>query len=242
MVQIGWSEIHGSDVPNDESTFVEFDRGNLLSLSRFPAEDRREDGQVVAYGINWARYGVQGWETSATLGQVWRDTADPDFTQTSGLSGTSSDVLVAAQLRYDRKLALTARMLLDGAFSFSKAELRGDWTGNRAQLSGTYLWLGPDAAESRSQELSEIYLNGGYDISPSWEASANLRYDVSDDRATRAGVGLVYRNECVTVDLSVNRRFTSSTSIEPTTDFGFTIALSGFSVDAGPETYRRSCS
>ena len=242
VVQIGWSEIHGSDVPNDESTFVEFDRGNLLSLSRFPAEDRREDGQVVAYGINWARYGVQGWETSATLGQVWRDTADPDFTQTSGLSGTSSDVLVAAQLRYDRKLALTARMLLDGAFSFSKAELRGDWTGNRAQLSGTYLWLGPDAAESRSQELSEIYLNGGYDISPSWEASANLRYDVSDDRATRAGVGLVYRNECVTVDLSVNRRFTSSTSIEPTTDFGFTIALSGFSVDAGPETYRRSCS
>lgn len=242
VVQLGWTDIHGSAVPNDESTFVEFDRGNLLSLSRFPAEDRREDGPAIAYGINWSRYGPGGWESSATVGQVWRKTADPDFTQTSGLSGTSSDVLVAAQLRLDQKLALTARMLLDGAFSFSKAEFRGDWTSERTYLSGTYLWLGPDPAESRPDALSEVYFNGGYEISPAWAASANLRYDISDDRATRAGLGVVYRNECVTVDLRVNRRFTSSTSIEPTTDFGFTIALTGFSVDAGTETYRRSCS
>ena len=64
---------------------------------------------------------------------------------------------------------------------------------------------------------------------------------ISDARATRAGLGLVYSNECVTVDLSVNRRYTSTTSVEPTTDFGFTIALNGFSVDSGSKKYRRPC-
>src|SRR5699024_3873864 len=37
VVQVGWTSVHGDTPPNDESAFVEFDRGNLLSLSRFPA-------------------------------------------------------------------------------------------------------------------------------------------------------------------------------------------------------------
>ncbi|TMV13564.1 LPS-assembly protein LptD [Arenibacterium halophilum] len=242
IVQLGWTEVHGPALPNDESTFVEFDRGNLLELSRFPAPDRREDGPTLAYGVNWARYAPSGWQISGTMGQVIRKTANPSLTQTSGLSGTTSDVLVAGQIRLADKLSLTARSLMDNAFSLSKAELRAHWKSERTQLSGTYLWLGADAAEARARALSEIWLAGAYDVSQGWTASANLRYDISDARATRAGVGFVYRNECVTVDFSVNRRYTTTTSIEPTTDFGFTIALSGFAVEQGSEKYRRSCS
>lgn len=242
VVQIGWTNVHGLNPPNDESTFVEFDQGNLLALSRFPAPDRRESGTTVAYGLNWAAYGAKGWQANATIGQVQRRDANPDFTRTSGLSSTTSDVLVAGQIRFADKLSLTARTLLDDTFSLSKAEVRGDWTSSRAQLAGTYLWLGPDPAEGRAQALSEIWLNGGYQIATGWTASASLRYDISDQRASRAGLGFVYRNECVTVDLGLNRRYTSSTSIEPSTDIGFTISLSGFSVDAEPNKYRRSCS
>ncbi len=242
IVQLGWTDVHGAAPPNEESTFVEFDRGNLLSLSRFPAADRREDGTSLALGVNWAHYSTNGWEASATVGQVFRHSAHPDFTATSGLSGTQSDLLLAGQLRIDKSLSLTARTLMDSDFSLSKAELRGDWSGTKAALSGTYLWLDADPAESRASALSEVWLDGSYELSRGWTAAANLRYDISSDRATRAGLGLTYRNECVTLDLSVNRRYTSSTSIEPTTDFGFTIALSGFSVDKAPEKYRRSCS
>ena len=78
-------------------------------------------------------------------------------------------------------------------------------------------------------------------VNPNWTAGANIRYDLEDSSATRAGVGLTYQNECVTVDLSLNRRYTSTTSVEPSTDFGFTISLNGFSVDTGTEKYRRSC-
>ncbi|MFC4668277.1 LPS-assembly protein LptD [Seohaeicola nanhaiensis] len=242
IVQLGWTHVSGAVPPNDESTFVELDQGNLLSLSRFPAPDRRESGRTLAYGLNWAAYAANGWQASATVGRVKRANAEPDFTRTSGMSGTTSDVLVAGQLRYSDKLSLTARTLLDNAFSLSKAEVRGDWTSPKAQLAGSYLWLGPDAAEGRPQALSEVWFNGGYQVATGWTANASLRYDISDQRATRAGLGFVYRNECVTVDLGLNRRYTSSTSIEPSTDIGFTISLSGFSVDAEPNKYRRSCS
>jgi LPS-assembly protein len=243
LVQLAWSDVNGdTQPPNDESRFVEFDRGNLLALSRFPAGDRREDGLVLAYGFNWAHFAPSGWEASATIGQVLRQDADPDFTLSSGLSSTSSDMLIASQIRLDNKLAFTARTLLDNAFSFSKAELRGDWLSEEGSLSGTYLWLGADAAEGRARAQSEVWLDGSYKVAPGWTARANLRYDISDARATRAGLGFLYENECVTVDLNVNRRYTSSTSVEPTTDFGFTVSLNGFSVDKGTEKYQQSCS
>lgn len=241
VVQLGWSKVHGGTPPLDESRFAEFDQGNLLSLSRFPSADGREDGTALAVGVNWARHAASGWQASATVGQVFRSAADPDFTATSGLSGKASDILLAGQVTTDSGLALTARGLLDDSFSFSKAELRGAWASKRSTIGGSYLWLGVDPAEGRAAEVSELWFDGSYRVTPSWTASANLRYDIAADNATYAGVGLIYRNECVTVDLSLNRRYTSSTSVEPSTDFGFTIALSGFAVESGTVKYRRSC-
>ena len=241
LVQLGWTDVHGGSTPVDESRFVEFDQGNLLALSRFPSSDAREDGTTLAVGVNWARYAVSGWQASATVGQVFRSLADPNFTVTSGLSGEASDVLLAGQIKTGTGMALTARGLLDDSLSFSKVEIRGDWAHKRSTLSGSYLWLGIDPVEGRSDEVSEFWLDGSYDVTQNWTASANLRYDIATDNATFAGVGLVYQNECVTVDLSLNRRYTSSTSVEPSTDFGFTIALSGFAVKSGTEKHRRSC-
>lgn len=242
IVQLGWRDVTGDDVPNDESNFVEFDQGNLLELSRFPATDAREDGFTMVYGFNWARYATDGWQASATVGQVFREAADSRFTKSSGLGGTSSDILLAGQLKFNEDLAITTRGLLNGALNFSKAEVRGDWTNTLAAVSGSYLWLGTDPTEGRSEETSEFWFDGSYQLHPNWSASANLRYDISDSRASRAGLGIVYSNECVKVDLSVNRRYTTTSSVEPSTDFGFTIALNGFSVDNGTQKYRRSCS
>lgn len=242
IAQVGWAQVSDEDVPNDESNFVEFDQGNLLALSRFPAPDQREDGTTTVIGLNWARYSKLGWQAFASAGQVFRQPADPRFSKTSGLGGTSSDILIAGQIKSPSGLGLTARGILDGALNFSKAEFRGDWTGERSNVSGTYLWLGRDPAESRSRAVSEFWFDGSYEVNPFWTASANLRYDIEDSQATRAGFGLVYKNECVTVNITVNRRYTTSTSVEPSTDFGFSIALNGFAVKSGNKEYRRTCS
>ena len=241
VVQLGWTDNSRADVPNEESTLVEFDQGNLLSLSRFPRPDRRERGVVAAVGVNWARFNPNGWDASLTIGQVYRRSADADFTSSSGLSGTSSDILLAGQIKTQKGLALTGRTIFNENFDISKAELRGSWASSRAQIGGSYVWLGEESAEERYASISEIALDGSLKINNYWTAAANWRFDLADDRAATAGLGLSYNNECVTVDLSVSRRYTSSTSVEPSTDLGFTIGLRGFSARKGTETYTRSC-
>ncbi|MGJ8616193.1 MAG: LPS-assembly protein LptD [Sulfitobacter sp.] len=241
LVQVGWTGGNRLAIPNEESTRVEFDEGNLLSLSRFPRPDRRERHAVAAIGVNWSRIDPTGWDAHLTVGQVLRNRADAAFSNTSGLAGTSSDFLVAAQLKTQSGISLTGRSLFDEKFKFSKAELRGDWDFARGSLGGSYIWLGVDPSEDRPQNISEISLDGRYDISSAWSASADYRFDIEDDRSATAGFGLTYNNECVTVDLSVNRSYSSSTSVEPSTNIGFNIGIRGFAASSGKERYVRSC-
>lgn len=241
VVQLGWVGGNRLDIPNDESTRTEFDEGNLLSLSRFAAADRRERGLTAAVGINWARFNPSGWDAHVTVGQVVRRDADLDFSTTSGLSGRASNFLIAGQIKSPNGISLSGRSLFDDDFSFAKAELRGDWYFARGSLSGSYVWLDADVVEDRPAATSEILLNGNYAISRHWAATADYRFDIADDRSATAGLGLTYNNECVSMDLAVERRYSSSTSVEPTTNFGFNVGLRGFAVSSGTEKYMRSC-
>ncbi len=241
IAQFGWTHVSDTDVPIDESTFQEFDQGNLLSLSRFPAEDRREDGPTAVIGMNWARYGAGGWQALATIGQVFRADADPDFTLTSGLQGTSSDLLLAGQLRTANGWSLAGRGLIDGEFSFAKAEVRGEWNQDGSGLIGSYIWQEEDPAENDG-EISEIWLRGRYQIDRNWLTRADARYDLSESEPIRLGLGVTYQNECVQIGMTVSRRFTSTSTIEPTTEFGFTLALTGYAIDGGGKKYKRACS
>lgn len=242
IAQVGWTHVSTNDVPLDESTFQEFDQGDLLSLSRFPAVDRREDGPTGVFGLNWARYGAKGWRALATVGQVFRADADPDFNLTSGLQGTSSDLLIAGQIDTVNGWSLAGRGLINGDFSFAKAELRSRWSRGGNAVIGSYVWQEPDPAENVDDEISEIWLRGRYRVDQNWLTSAQARYDLSEDEPIRYGFGLTYQNECVQVNMTVSRRFTSTSSIEPSTEFGFTVALTGYAIEGGGKKYKRKCS
>ncbi len=241
IAQLAWSGGDGLDVPNEESTFVEFDEGNLLSLSRFPSVDRRERGTVAAFGLNWSHYDANGWQANVTVGQVRRNDEFAGFSSTSGLFGESSDYLLAGQIKTNSGLALTARSLFDDSLDFSKAEVRGDWTTGRFQVGGAYVFLDSDAAEDRDDSISEFNFDGVFNLNDVWSASVDWRYDFDDGRASRAGLGVAYTNECVRMNFSVDRRFTSSTSVEAQTSFGLTLSLRGFSTSPGTAKHVRAC-
>ncbi|MEM6890738.1 MAG: LPS assembly protein LptD [Pseudomonadota bacterium] len=242
LFQLGWVGGERLDNPNEESTSVEFDAGNLLSLSRFPAPDRRERGFVAAYGVNWTRYAASGWEAGATFGQLVRDEADFDFSENSGLAGTSSDFLLAGQFDTGAGFTLSARTLFSEDLDFTKAEFRGSYRRNRLGLSGTYLWLTEEIGEELTPtQISELALAGTYNVNRNWFANFDWRYDLEFDRASEIGAGLSYTNECVTTTFGFDRTFSTSSSLEPSTTFSVTIGVRGFSARSGTETYSRSC-
>ncbi|MEM8654576.1 MAG: LPS assembly protein LptD [Pseudomonadota bacterium] len=241
IAQLSWVGGNGLDVPNEESTRTEFDQGNLISLSRFPAPDRRERGWALAYGANWARLDPDGWSARLTVAQIIREEDQPDFSVSSGLSGPNSDFLLAGQIKVDGGLALTGRTLFSDSFDVSKAEVRGDWSNDRLDLAGSYIWITEDPAVDLPSPVGEFTFNGAFRIDRFWTASTNWRYDLDEGRAATAGAGIAYSNECIRVGLSVNRSFADSTTLEPSTSLGLSVSLRGFSVNTGERVETRSC-
>jgi LPS-assembly protein len=241
VAQIAWTGGDNLDIANDESTAVEFDEGNLLSLSRFPSHDRRERGLSTAVGLNLSRVSTTGWRGNLSFGQVFRQDPESNFTQSSGLSGTSSDLLVAGQISNQVGLLFTGRAIFDTRGDLDKAAARIGWTNETLWLDASYIWLEKDLAESRASDISELTFDGSYRLNRHWTGLMDWRFDAVSGETSEAGVGLEYRNECLRVELSLSRRFSTSTNVQSSTRVGFNVALLGFSVNSHNKSYDRKC-
>lgn len=245
VAQVIWSpEREDEDeVPNEDSRLIEFDEGNLFSLNRFPGWDARESGLRVNMGVGWTRIDPAGWSLGLTAGRVFRSEPDPAFAFTGPQGKKSSDWLLSANYQSSNGLALVNRALFDDSFSISRNELRLGWLRPELQLSAGYLWLDSDTREDRLADVSELTAVAGWQVRDGWWATAETRYDFTADRAQKAELGLQYRNECVTVEMSVERRFTSTENLRADTSFDLGVRLGGFGKQAAsPGTVaRRAC-
>lgn len=245
VAQIVWSPERGreDDVPNEDSRLIEFDEGNLYSLNRFAGWDARESGLRANLGIGWTRIDPAGWSIGLTAGRVLRTEPDRAFIEAGLVGRKRSDWLVSANYSGENGLAIVNRALFDNNFSISRNELRMGWLKPGLQLSLGYLWLNSDMSEDRFSDVSELTTTAGWQIRDGWWANAETRYDFEADRAQKAIVGLEYRNECIAVEASVERRFTSSDNLRADTSFDLGVRLGGFGQQkSAPGTVaRRAC-
>jgi len=229
IISLGWAAQNGDNVPDEDSTLVEFDEGNLFALSRFPGDDLQESGPYLSFGARWTHLTQAGAGATVTLGRIVRSEPISDYSAASGLNGATSDWILAGQIDLPSGFALRGRSLIDDSFSIGKSESRIAWENDWLTLGAAYVWLPQDSDENRESDVSEWTIDATYRLNDRWTLSADGRYDLIAAQPARAGVGLGWRNECVTVDLSVVRRYTSSDTVAPATDFGLAVSLSGFS-------------
>lgn len=229
VVQLLWSEAGAEgEIPNEDSVLAELDEASLFAFDRQPGSDAVETGARANVGLTFTHFAPSGGSLSFAFGRIWREGDGGGFSAASGLGGSASDWLAALRLAGPGGMALTGRLVFDETFDPTKGELRLAYGGDRFALASSYLWQLADAAEDRDDPVSELVLDGHYDLSAAWTAHFETRYDFTADRAAEAGLSLVWRNECLKVDLSLSRRFTSSTSVQPTTDVGLSVELLGF--------------
>ena len=241
VVQLAWSDVSGGDVPVEDSVIVEFDEANLFALDRFPGEDRRETGLRANVGVGYTRTDPLGWSLGVAAGLVLRGSDAGQFTPGSGLDGMQSDVLLATHFTRGDRWRVVNRALFDRGLLFTSNELALSWRGARHALETSYTFLEADPEESRDMDTAEWALDAEYRIDDGWRASADWRYDVAGSGFTRAGLGLAYTNECVNMELSVSRRFTTATALTPATEFGLTVSLNGFGAQRSGRSHTRSC-
>jgi len=239
VIQLAWAETYGDDTPNEDSTLVEFDEGNLFALSRFPGFDAYEVGLRANAGVTWTRYDPDGWSVSTTAGRVFRFSGPDQFGSDTGLDGEISDWLFAVQVNTSDNLALTNRTIMTDGLDVSRSETRLAWRNDVATIASTYIWLAAEPTANRLTDSSEVTFESTYKLNRHWTGAFDVRYETDTDRATFTGLGLTYENECLGVDLSLSRRFANTSDVEPITEFGLSLFLPGFGSRQANAT--RSC-
>jgi LPS-assembly protein len=241
VIQIAWSETYGDAVPVEDSAIVEFDEANLFALDRFPGSDRREEGYRTSLGIGYTRIAPLGWSAGVTAGLVLRADDMTPFTSGSGLDGRTSDWLVATHLTLGDDVRVINRALFDSELDFTSNELALNWQSPVHHVNTSYTFLEADPDEGRDDNLSEWALDAGYRFGNDWDAGVNWRYDFAAAEPTRAGLSLGYETECIDMEVSVSRRYTTSASLEAATEFGLTVSLNGFGAGREGRSRARTC-
>ena len=240
-ISLSWADSYGAKNPNEDSTRSEFDRGNLFSISRFAGEDAFETGLQGAVGATWTRIGAEGTATTFAMGRVLHTENQADFTRSSGLDGLRSDWLVAGQVATLDGFIFDVRALVDSTDGVTVIDSRAAWQNDAVALSAAYIWQTADTDENRDSDVSEWTLDTDIVLNDVWSISLSGRYDVVEDSPVKAGIGVGWQNECVNINVSASRRYTSSTTVDPTTTFGISGSLTGFSAGRSGNALAASC-
>ena len=235
IAQLVWAPDEGEQGPNDQSTQVNFDQGNLFSLSRFPAGDERERGLRANLGVNWTRFDPAGWQASVTMGRIVRQEDLGQFAGFQPLEGTISDWMTAVSFTLPSGLKLMNLAYFDQNLDPVGHEAQFNWSIQHMNLGATYIWFEPNTVPNQTEVANEWTLNGNWNFSDRWSTRVNWNYDIELDRSASARWGLTYTTDCASFDLSMRRRYTSNYELDPVYDYTFGIVLAGF---GGPESER----
>lgn len=231
IISVGWSEGYGPAAPNEDSLIAEMDSANIFALSRLPGDDAVEPGARLGYGLRYAMFDPSGWSGALTIGQILRQEEADGLAPTSGMTDKSNDILLEAELVLPGGLSMDARTLLEDDLSgFGKSEMRVNWNRDTLGLSAGYIHLPADLTEARETTISELTFDSSLKLDDTWSLASSIRYDIAAANMMRVGFDIGWQNECVMVDLSVERRYTSTLYLEPSTSVGLSVSLAGFSV------------
>jgi LPS-assembly protein len=148
---------------------------------------------------------------------------------------------VAGRLESPQGVALGLRVLMDQDRDLSRGEASVTWApASGSSLVTRYLYVTANAAEARPAPLNEWSLDLAHRFQSGWVGRVGWDYDIGTGEWANARTGLEFRNECLAVDVSLSRRFASSTNLTASTRFGLRVELLGLSGrSTGPSG--RSC-
>ena len=239
QIALGWRE--QATVSNDESSHAEFDMGNIIGISRFAASDRYEDGRHGAYGIRYSYETIENHRFDLGLGKVLRKESHYGFTDSSGLQDRKSENYITGSITFARNSYLSFKGLVDEKLRYKKSELTGSLGFKTFKLDAAYNYLQADLMELRRKPVEEWTIGNNLKLNKNWNFASNLRFDETENHLALLGAGLTYENQCVMINLEMDRRYAQEGTSPPTTNFSFAISLKGFSTGRATALLEKNC-
>jgi len=184
-------------IPNEDSVDWEFDETNLFQTNRSPGFDLYEGGQSVTLAGRATAILDDGRSASLLVGRRLAAESDPAVPARTGLETSLSDWIFAADATPIKNLRLFARLRLDSS-TFTMSALETGASFNTARAEGTVSYVRESDAPT-GVPVSSLDIHTALFATPHWGVT---NYFIVDGGAwRRTEVGLVYRDDCLRVEV-----------------------------------------
>jgi LPS-assembly protein len=213
QVTISPTTAYDPRIPNEDSVDFQFDETNLFQANRSPGFDIYEGGQAVTLAGRATAILDDGRSASLLFGRRLSAESDPAVPLRTGLETPLSDWIFAADATPLKGVRLYARMRMDSdSFAVNELETGASFTTSRALGSISYL---QERQSPTGQPVSSLDIHGELYATRHWGVSNYLIVDGGAWRRTE--VGLVYRDECIRVELIYRHDETFNGTLGPST-------------------------
>jgi len=214
------------DLPNEDSTTIEFDFSNLFSDNRFPGDDRLESGTRVVYGARFAMEGDPGI-AKLFLGQSHRFSGDGVLPQDSGLEDRTSDIVGGLRLSAHGYADVNYLFRFDDSeFDSGRHEVTFNGGIPELRIGGTYLFSEGIQSTDIIEDRQQLFLTANSQLTDNWSTGAFHRRDLGDEAGSlQTGLFLSYHDECFVFSVQATRDFTLRDGLEEGDSIFFRFAL-----------------
>jgi LPS-assembly protein len=225
IAQLALSPVLRQDprIPNEDSVNFQFDETNLFVYNKSPGYDLLDSGQRLNVGGRATVEADNGFAASALVGREFRAQADPGLPARTGLSGTSSDWVVAGDAGPYKGLDFFTRMRLDSTtFKVNYLEAGADFQTPRFDGQIRYL---EEAQDPNGNFVSDLDFHAEVFLLNHWGVSAYGAREFQTGVWREQDFGIVYRDSCIRVEVVYRRDDTFNGVLGPSQGVSLRLSL-----------------
>lgn len=211
-------------VPDEDSQDWQYDETNLFEVNRSPGYDLYEGGQSVTLGGRASMLLPDGRGATVMAGERLAAESDPAVPARTGLQQALSDYILAFEAIPVRGITLFARARLDEAtLGVNSFEAGANFSLNRVSGYVSYL---QEAQSPLGVPLRSLDIHGEGFVTPHWGLTTYAIVDSGTWR--RQDIGVVYRDNCIRVEVLYRHDNTQLGTLGPSTSVVLRLALATF--------------
>ncbi len=215
-----------SEIPNEDAKSLVFDDTILFDIDKFSGYDRLETGTRANVGLRYTAQLPSGAYARAVFGESYQLAGQNPFDLNSGLGTTSSDYVSGLYLQAAKYLSLTGQARFNQeTFALMRTDLGSTANVGPVDLMINYAEVAPDAVtpdvitpttkNDNQDRRQEILGKGTLNLTDTWALIGALRYDLQNEQTISDGVGLQYKDDCLTLAVTYEQTNIKDQDIQP---------------------------
>ncbi len=191
-------------IPNEDDVVFEYDETNLFAPNKFNGFDLYEGGQRLNVGEQATFQWGDGLNANLLVGRTFSAEPTNVFPAKTGLNGTVSDWVLAADSTPIDGLSFFGRALVNDDFGIDRVEFGVNFATTR--INGYVRYL--DDNTQITGPVKNFEMGSEVFVTQHWGFDFNAIRDIQENKWTLVDLGLVYRDDCIKVAVIYQRENT----------------------------------